>query len=201
MRQRRSFVSRRSKPARQWVPLDSIALGPSMTTTTAVKLLEFQAPSISIGTALTSDPPEDQTILRIVGDMLVSVVATATGNRLCLGLMVADVTWTPAALSVTDLDKRFLWHQVYEVPNLTYTALTGVSWGPPNYQSIQSTTPGQVLFETKPETVHVDIKPKVKIEDGKALHLVGYVDQSTSLTGWAVSLRSWRILMQRAGRR
>lgn len=154
-------------------------------TSTSV-LIGMQAPT-SLA-SLTSDPPEDMTILRVVGDF--SVILTGAIQVWTLALIVADVTWTPGATVAIDNDKRLLWQVTYQTSNTTAT-----QWYPPGHMEVLATA---VL--TAPEkATHIDITPKVRIEPGKALYLVAYDNvNGASLT---TASSSMRVLFKRSGRR
>lgn len=194
----RRSAGRGQRPTRQWVPLQGAVLTAASTTLSA-KLLEFQAPTVTIGTALTAAPPEDQTILRIVSEFTVQVTATTVANRICLGLLMADVAWTPGSTSVADLDKRFLWYKSFSLPTATASAgVAGWAW---ESGLLAITATANQLVQVDLQYTQLDITPKVKLEDGKALTLVAYVDASSGLTSYSVALRTMRVLMQRSGRR
>lgn len=160
-------------------------------TTTAgavTKLLEFQAPTVTFGTALTGDTPEDKTILRIVGNW--TAVAPGAGSDSWIGLLVADPNWTPigAASIIPDLDKRFLWYRYFAGLDATNTTTWSV-----NTVVIGSTTKVMTVADTT-----IDIAPKVRLEDGRALMAVCYTG-GTALTSF--TFKDMRLLMQRSPRR
>lgn len=198
MRRRSSFGSRGQRPARQWLPLAGSAIS-SATGTTSVSLYGLQAPTVTIGTDLTSDPPEDVTIMRVVADIQVVMTTVSAGARWILGLLVQDRTWTPGATFAVDADKRFLWTMTYNYPaNSTNTpGLTAWTYWPPGLIQVSATA--DQFFECPREAVHIDIAPKVRLEDGKALHMVAY--EEAGATSFTCTIQSMRLLMQRSRRR
>lgn len=186
---RRKFVRRRSggvRPTRVWASVSTDAAFAAVTATTAVPLISLQAPS-SLA-SLTADPPEDMTILRVTGELNVSVAGDATANW-TLALLVQDTTWTPATLFHTDADKRILWHQ-----SVAATNATNDTWRMGGTYTVGGTT-----FPCTPYPWKFDIAPKVKVEAGRALYLVAYENVSGgSLT---LSTTDLRVLFQRTGRR
>lgn len=186
-RARRTFV-KRVRPNRQWSGVAS-DFTLNVTATGNVPLIQLQSPATLAN--LTADPPEDLTIMRMVGEFLVSI--NGPGGWI-LGLTVADVTWTPGATFNVDADKRWLWIQEYHNPSsstLTWFP-KGIVWDP--------VTPAFVPTPGDPSTAtRLDITPKVKVEDGKALYLVAYEESGSS--GLVVSSRLMRVLYQRSGKR
>lgn len=179
---------RGTRPARQWMGLNggiTVTAGAASVTS----LLAFEAPTVTFGTPLTSDPPEDQTILRIIGHL--SIVSTVA-HLMWLGLMVTDRTWTPVGTTtiIPDLDRRWLWYMTYDMDTTeTFT---------PGGARASVTGGGAARGFTSPVWTDIDISPKVKLEDGKQLCMVSYIDAGTAPT---VTLRDMRVLMQRSGRR
>lgn len=187
MTRNRSFRPRNAaaKPTRVWVSANTGFLLSSITTTSSSIVMQMQQPTDV--TNLTADPPEDITILRVVGEFSVNV---DTACIWVVGLTVQDTTWTPATLWPTDADKRWLWVRAFN-----QVAAEAGSWSPPGLYraSTASAFPGEM------EMTRVDIAPKVKLEAGKALFLVAYEQGGAStmtLTGISV-----RLLFQRARRR
>lgn len=182
---RRFGGGRAPKASREWVPMNG---GVTTTAGAVTKLLEFQAPTVTFGTALTSDTPEDKTILRIVGNW--TAVAPGGGSDSWIGLLVADANWTPVGTSsiIPDLDKRFLWYVYLAGLDTTNTSTWSV-----NTVVIGSTTKVMTVANTQ-----LDISPKVKLEDGKALMAVCYTG-GTALTSF--TFKDMRLLMQRSSRR
>lgn len=162
--------------------------------------MSFEMPTSMVG--LTADPPEDITILRVVGDYSVAVGNGVTGVW-NLALLVQDQTWTPAATINLDNDKRILWQQQYTAP-AEAAALAGyasIAWYPPTLSVISATTSlfGNSTMGALGNATHIDIAPKVRLEAGKALYLVAYEGSGTStLTSSSVSMR---VLFQRSRRR
>lgn len=187
---RRKFAMRRGtrKPANvQWADVSTVFVFASVTATTATPLVQLQAPT-SLA-ALTSDPPEDLTVMRMVGSFQVTLAGSATG-RWSLALTVADVTWTPGATISVDNDKRLLWQRQYAATNATSD-----SWSPPGTLA----NPAFAGIPCPTDQVTLDINPRVKVESGKALYLVAYEDAgAASLT---LVSHSMRVLYKRSGRR
>lgn len=173
------------RPERSWVDVSGQWVH-STGVTAAVPLIALQAPTNLSN--LTADPPEDLTVLRIVGDYTTTITGTGAGYW-SLALLVADVTWTPGTSISVDNDKRILWQRSYEAP-ITETS----TWLPPGRwdSSITASVPT--------DATHIDIAPKVKIEAGKALYLVAYENAASAYT-LATYSHSMRVLFQRSGRR
>lgn len=154
-----------------------------VSTTTAAALVQLQAPSDLSN--LTADPPEDLTILRVMGDFAVEVSTTGSWT---LALLVQDTTWTPGSTFLVDSDKRVLWMQSYVVnPAATYRWATG-----------RLEVNNAVVAGQSREMTRVDIAPKVRIEAGKALYLVAY--EGTNGSTFTTSSDNMRILAQRTQR-
>lgn len=131
-------------------------------------------------------PPEDITILRMVGSFTVSLSAALANWT--LGLMVVDATWTPASLFSSDADKRVLWHQTY----VNNTGAASLVWSPPD----QFETSGGARART--EASRLDISPKVRLEQGKALKLVWWENAGGAELN--VNSADMRVLYQRTRR-
>lgn len=175
------------RPSRVWASIDALATGwdISGTGTTAVTLVSMQAPT-SLA-SLTTDPPEDMTLLRIVGNHRVTLSTTAQWT---LALLVQDTTWTPGATFNVDCDKRILWSRNFEaVTNAVHT------WCPDGHLDVTGTN----MTGGMHHVTSVDIKPMVKMEAGKALFLVAY-EQSGAAT-FTSNSQNMRLLFQRSGRR
>lgn len=186
------------RPAREWVPLTGTVFN-NVSATSSAKLIEFQSPTVTIGTALTADPPEDRTIMRIVAEFDVAMAGPPlAADRWTLGLLMADVTWTPGATFATDADKRFLWYRTYQFPGVVPAGTTSMTWQLPGYVFLDATA--DVFFQCDRDDVHIDIAPKVKLESGKALTMVAYEEVSTT-GNFTVAMRTMRLLMQASGRR
>lgn len=183
---RRGGGGRPYRPSREWIALDGVPFNAVSSTATAVALYSFQAPTVTMGTALNFDPPEDLTLLRLRGSMLVTISDTGAW---ALALTVQDTAWTPGTY-ITDGDKRYLWTQVYQ----------NLSSGPMGWtESCCSNNPGtQVLFTSPKDVASFDIAPKVRLEAGKALFMVAY--EIVGAATMTVTLHSLRILQQRASR-
>lgn len=183
---RRFSRSRAPRPARAWQDLSAAFVLTTQATSTSVNLLEFQAPAAG---SLTAMPPEDVTVLRVVGDFTVQLSAAVCSWT--LGLMVADSTWTPGATFVVDSDKRVLWHRTY-----TNFAGTGTqTWVPPGLHVDGTGTP----FPDATRAGFFDITPKVRLEQGKALKLVAWENAGAGTV--TVSSVDMRALYQRSRRR
>lgn len=190
MRRVRRFVRRANGPDRVWAGIAQQWVLSGITDSTAVALVQLQQPA-SLA-ALTSDPPEDLTILRIRGEF--SVQATEGANSFVLGLTVQDTAWTPTAGTSgwnTDSDKRWLWSQTYS----TGQATGAVGWSPPG----QLESAGVTVCSAPREAVSLDIAPKVRVSSGQALYLVGY--ELTGTEALTVTGLTIRMLYQRSGRR
>lgn len=189
MRRRSSYGSsaRPYKPSRVWLPLAGTPLN-GVSSTTASSLYSLQAPTVSIGTALTADPPEDVTILRVMADF--SFAISAAGAWI-LALTVQDTAWTPSATFELDGDKRFLWTSTY----VNLQAAAPATYHPPG---MLDNAAGVIGGDLRHAT-HIDITPKVRVEAGKALYLVAYEQSGTASV--TVTLYSFRMLYQQSGRR
>lgn len=177
------------KPPREWIAVAGTPFN-AVLVTTASSLYSFQAPTVTIGTPLNFDAPEDLTLLRIRAEMQVNMSTTGVW---ALVLLVQDTDWTPSGY-VTDSDKRFLWSRVYQ--NLG----DGVaSWAP----GMEANTNASVItFRTAAVDSAgmsyscLDISPKVRLEAGKALFLVAY--ELVNGATFTVTLHNMRILQTRA---
>lgn len=173
-----------ARPTRTWVSLNAGYALSAITATTSATLLSLQAPT---SLTLTSDPPEDMTVLRIRGSM--NVLLSAAGSW-TLALLVQDTTWTPSTAFEDDADKRILFSQTFR-----NTLATTKVWNPDGTVEYGS---GGVTGVTSNVT-QVDISPKVRIGAGQALFLVGYED--TGAAALTVDTAEMRLLFQRSGRR
>lgn len=182
-RNRRFSQRRPSRPSRSWVSLDTGFSFTAITVTSASSLISLQAPT---SLALTSDPPEDLTVLRIKGDFE-TLIAANTG-RWVLALLMQDTTWTPSSTFAPDADKRILWSQTYESGAATSLLVY------PGWMNV-----GGTIIEAPREMWHIDVAPKVKLEAGKALYLAAYEEAGSS--GLTVAGLSVRMLFQRTGKR
>lgn len=189
MRRRSSFGSsgRPYKPSRVWLPLAGTPLY-GVSETTASSLYSLQAPTVSIGTALTADPPEDVTILRVMADFS---FALSTAGAWILALTVQDTAWTPSGTFELDGDKRFLWTRTY----VNLQAGTPATYHPPGMLDNGAGVIGGDLVHA----THLDIAPKVRVEAGKALYLVAYEQSGTATV--TCTLYNFRMLYQQSGRR
>lgn len=191
--------ARRSRPARQWLPIPDTDFIVAAAATTTAQVLAFEAPTITPGTAVTSDPPEDQIVDRVVAEL--SIVMTGSGSW-TLGLLLVDRTWTQTGGAFSlDGDKRVLWYNTYNTAALDAMTTGGsvISWQSPNHLVVNGTTTGDFIVECDWRATHLDIQPKVRLEDGKALVFAAWENQGTAT--FSASTRSMRILMHRAGRR
>lgn len=177
------FAGRGARPSRQWVSLQA-GWSHNTAVTAAVSLISLQAPTTL---ALTSDPPEDLTILRIVGEFTTTL--SAEGSWV-LALLAQDTDWTPTTFA-NDSDKRILWSQAYTNP----TTATTLAWSPPGHMSGTAVTNLEVVLRN---AVYIDIQPKVRLETGKALYLVAYeLLNGATFTSTGTTVR---MLMQRTAR-
>lgn len=169
------------RPTRTWVSLNA-----GWTLNTAVPslnaIMSLEAPT---SLALTSDPPEDITILRMIGDMTVSI-SGATGSWI-LGLIVQDATWSQGASFAADADKRWLWSSHFQ------SSVGAVTWASGTLFNSGGEPVGQTM------QTHLDIQPKVKVEAGKSLYLVCY--ELAGATTLVTTMSNGRLLFQRSGRR
>lgn len=161
--------------------------------TTAVSLLELQSPATGV---LVSDPVEDLTLLRIVGDFRVTLAApgTARGTR---AVTVQDTTWTPNAAFSNDADKRMLWSCVYDTVSVIPAGASAYVWSPPGLFQVDATVDTVVPLGDR-SMVHIDISPDVKVRAGQALNLVWYEDTASTFSTASLNMR---VLFQRSGRR
>lgn len=183
----RGFVGRGgSRPERVWASLASRWAFSSVTATTAQVLISLEMPTDL--SALTNDPPEAMTLLRIVGSFRIANAAAAgAASGYTLALLVQDQTWTPSAVFATDADKRILWSRTFFLGSTE--SYSPFIW-----------TNGTAIVPYHPEVTRVDIAPKVKVEPGKALFLVIY-ENSASTSEITVASSDMRVLYQRSGRR
>lgn len=167
-----------------WQPVSAQFAVAANAASGSTSILAFEAPTAG---SLTSLPPEDVTILRVVGDFTTALSA-ALGNW-TLGLMVVDATWTPTGVFEADADKRVLWHRTYENLN----AGAACSWSPPDRW-----TDGNITTMATREAVSLDISPKVRLEQGKALKLVWWENGGSATM--TVQSSDMRVLYQRSRR-
>lgn len=163
----------------------------AITGSSSVTLISLESPTNL--SALGSDPPEDLTLLRIVGDLTVTVTGAGEWR---LALLVQDRTWTASAVQADDNDKRVLWSAQFSGFSPTdsniYWASGLMTW------NAMGADPSLMAARDNPPQ-HIDIAPRVKVEAGKTLYLVAYeVSNGATLT---VSSQSLRVLYQRSGRR
>lgn len=188
---RRRFVRRfggTGRPTRVWASLSGDVVFAAVSATTTSTLIQLQAPA-SLA-SLTSDPPEDMTVLRLTGAFTVTIAGDSTANW-TLALLVQDTAWTPGATFSVDADKRILWHRTYQATNATSD-----NWRPPGTYSAS----GAGAQPTQEADVSFDIAPKVRIEAGKALFMVAYENVATSGT-LTMACADLRVLFQRSQRR
>lgn len=180
---RRSSVGR---PSRTWVGIDGQFAMAGVTATTANTLVQLQAPADLSN--LTSDPPEDMTVLRIRGSFACTI--STTGDWV-LAMTVQDTTWTPGATFTVDSDKRIIWSR-------SFSALGAVihAWNPPGWLSWD--TAGTRVLAGQVGMTDVDVSPNVKIGCGQALFLVAYEEGGASTL--TVASYEMRMLFQRSGR-
>lgn len=179
-----------ARPSRTWIEVSpNLTAGfPAVAATSAALLVSLQAPPTLV--ALTADPPEDLTILRLVGSFSLTLSITSIWT---LGIIVQDTDWTPTA-GVTgysqDADKRFLWTRTFQAPDAQAYA-----WTPPGVLTAGANAPVPMNMET----VTLDISPKVRVEAGKGLYAVAYEQAGAGTLTWASF--NMRLLFQRSGRR
>lgn len=183
------------RPARFWQDVARNWTHSSITASSIASILAFEAPAAG---TLTSLPPEDVTILRVVGDY--SLIMSGVGNW-TLGLMMVDPGWTPALVASSgfqvDADKRVLWHRSHDTTLASSLAgYTDSNWYPPGHHLIRATAN---LLCSADGMTHIDIQPKVKLEAGKSLSLVAWENGGTgTLTTTSLDMR---VLFQRSRRR
>lgn len=197
---RRRFVKRSfgrsAKPALTWGQVSGAWLYTAQATTAATPLISLEMPATLVG--VTADPPEDLTILRMVGTFGVAVTVGATPVSWTLGLIVQDATWTPSATFAADADKRVLWHETYGHSGANGTT---AFWG----FSATGGARGQVLnaalaATSCPERLEtVDISPRVRVEPGQALYLVAWENANGGTL--STSTADMRVLFKRSRRR
>lgn len=176
------------RPSRTWADVSTAWVFSAQASTQLVALISLQAPT-SLA-SLTSDPPEDLTILRVKGSFSVSMSAAAAVAQWDMALIVQDVTWTPSATINLDNDKRMLWTRTF-----TTSASNVVhNWREPGYLEVEATA-----FVSQPGMCEVDIAPKVKIEAGRALYLVVY--ETVNARTLTTNSGNMRVLFQRTPRR
>lgn len=187
---RRGFVRKGARrPANvQWSSIASQFLMAGVTQTSSQVLIELQSPAAL--NALTSDPPEDLTLLRLVGSFELAI--TNPAGSWVLALTVQDTTWTPGATVSVDADKRLLWSRNFDSGANTITVL----WTPPDRCW---STDAAGTFQSHSTAMQVDIAPKVRIQPGQALYLVAYEESGASTLTMTSSLM--RVLYKRSGRR
>lgn len=178
-----------TKPTRQWASISQGWAFAAITVTSTSTLMQLQAPTDL--TNLTSDPPEDLTILRIRGSMLVTLSGSGVAAW-TLALTVQDTVWTPGATFPVDADKRILWSRSFNATNDTSDI-----WEPPGVYIASGS--GATAFASNPNATDVDLAPKVKLETGKALFLVAYENAGAGTL--TVDSEDMRVLFQRTRRR
>lgn len=182
------FARTANKPTRQWASIQDGFLAAD-TVTTAHILVQLQAPTDL--TNLTSDPPEDITILRIRGSFNTTLSGSASANW-TLALTVQDTVWTPGVTFEVDADKRMLWTRTFQATNATSD-----TWLVPG--TYLASGSGATAFTSHPNATDLDIAPKVKIETGRALFLVCYENVGAGTVN--VGTQDMRVLFQRSRRR
>lgn len=204
MRMRRSFRRGRfgasgggSKPTRDWVSLNAGWIL-DVAVTTASPLITLQAPTTL---ALTSDPPEDLTVLRIVGDFSVTIQDSGDGfASWTLALIRQDTPFTPTLLWQDDADKRILWSRTYFAQSTVGTNFT--AYRPPGTLSYGPlATPTMTVLGEASELTHIDIAPKVRLTAGQGLYLVAYENAVAFSSNVTTASQSVRMLYQRSRRR
>lgn len=187
-------AQRAARPERQWLPLDGTPFS-AVTATSASRIFGLEEPTVTLGTALTSDPAEDVVVDRIMGQHQVTLSSGAIWQ---LALLVTDTVWTPTSF-LADADKRFLWTYTYS-STAGIDGETGRSWQPPGQMAVTSGTAGESTFVQCDRTaVMIDVTPKVKVSPGQALVLVAY--ETTGAATFSMTMFTWRLLIHRAKRR
>lgn len=180
------------KPTRVWSDVSGSVSFSGITGSQSVTLISLESPT-NLG-SLTSDPPEDLTLLRIVGDLNVSMSGVAqTGFR--LALLVQDRTWTASAVQSDDNDKRILWSQAFYTIGTTQTSV----WYPSGVVASIVVATGDPVSIAYQNATHIDISPRVKMEAGKSLYMVAY--ETINGSTMTVNSQNLRVLYQRSGRR
>lgn len=187
MRRMKRYARRPVGPSRTWSDVSGAFGFAAVASTTQAILISLESPTNL--TNLGSDPPEDLTLLRMVGDFSVSL---STSGIWRLGLLVQDRTWTANASGVDDNDKRVLWSQVYRN---TWGAV--MTFNEPGFMQVFLSPP--LAAGGLHQATHLDIAPKVKIEAGKSLYVVAWEEQSGAT--FTLSSANMRVLYQRSGRR
>lgn len=175
-----------------WIPVPPGNIDVTqVTSNTRVTLLgletQLTTPTIS------ADPPEDLTVLRVVGMLDLQLEGNTAG--LCtVAFLVTDSTWPMATVFEADSDKRILWHRTFVLPKAASENGIVLRWSPPG--TLTSANVGGVTVVSDFGVCSFDFSPKVKLESGKALYLAVYV------TGVTVTLESYdmRLLCQRSRR-
>lgn len=181
----RNYRSRSARPTRQWQGISNALNATFDGTVTKSLLLAFEAPTPG---SLTSMPPEDVTLMRVLVDLEVTLTA-AMRYRATLGLMVADVSWTPQLNFQDDADKRWLWTQTYGHLNDTVTV-----YGPAGVTANATT----ITSGVPREATRIDVAPRARLEQGKALYLVCYGSGAMNTVSTAGDMA--RVLWQRSRR-
>lgn len=179
-------------PTRAWADVSGQWLHSAITAPATATLIQLQSPANL--SSLTADPPEDLTVLRVVGEFEVTI--SGTSFDWILALSVADVTWTPAATIAADNDRRILWEQRFTDMSTGSQGTTYAMGGAVTFLGAAGT---EAVAWSCPQKSTIDIKPKVKIEAGKALILAAY-EESNGATFTTTSF-NMRVLYQRSGRR
>lgn len=173
---KRRYMRRGSDaPSRMWIPVPASA-GGTVATLTPTTWLELQAPTA--GAVLTADPPEDVTILRIVGEF--TMTASAAGSMTVGLIRVQTGGGAPAVPDPTgpaDHDQRWLWLRYYEAGGATSWANSDATRDPWHWT--------------------LDIAPKLRMEQGQRLSLI----MDASAGTWTMSSKTIRMLVQRSRRR
>lgn len=190
---RRGTMRRGLRPTRTWYDVSGAFAFGAVSTTSVTNLINLQAPAATVN--LSSDPVQDLTLLRLVGQF---EVALNGATRWTLALLVQDVTWTPSSTFATDADKRILWSMTYDSVSLAgvIAGFTQALWAEPGYLLVSATE--DLVVNQDRKTVSLDIKPTIKIQPGQSLVLVAYEEvDGGSIT---VTSENMRLLFQRTGR-
>lgn len=189
---KRRFAGRGAggRPTRTWMSLETTWSTGTLSATTATSLLALQAPTA--GGTITSDPPEDMTLLRIIAEH--RVIHSAAVAEWVVALTVQDTTWTPSSTFADDADKRILYAKAYANP--TATARTH---HPPGQTVLDPGGTPAFAGGTERQLCFIDIAPRVRLEPGKALFLVCYEQAGTGT--FELDAQFARVLFQRSARR
>lgn len=182
-----------NRPNRVWSDLTPrFLLGTAGNSAIAVWGLDSPAPAAS----LTSLPPNDIVIMRVVGDFFVDHNAANGNNSTTFMLGVRDQVWTQGTLA-NDLDQRWLWIQFF-VSNGPTT--NSHDWLPPGVYRERVTATGVTVAKAGLPVMatRLDISPRCKIQAGQALFLAAYVTDADAT--YSIGASAMRMLWQQKQR-